>query len=404
MMAAHEARSGSLDPDEFYEFVHPEDPGWQEMPDPEAYADFAHAVLNARAPEEAESDTFQLLGISELENMPPPSWLVHEVISEDGLCILYGEPGSGKSFFALDLALRVALSRDWHGAKTKRVGVLYIAGEGARGIGKRITGWRVRHNLAELDAPFAVLPVAVQVLDPGERAKLIRTIDEAKRRFDIEVGLIVLDTVSRSIAGEDENGQDTMTQFVQACDEIKRHAGGALLGIHHSGKDKERGMRGSSVLLGAVDASLRVTKTGTTATLKIEKQKDAEEGRPIHFELEKVTWSGGSDSNPADDFSTLVPIRLDEPEGAEGLITRDLIRQAFGLMADAWSSGKPLSSKPQTRRHGRFAPAIFASRVGGAAEAWEVLLMAWLDTGCIVYEVFDKKTKASGLRVVDPII
>jgi hypothetical protein len=344
------------------------------------------------------SDTFPLLTIAALESMPPPAWLVHEVISEDGLTIIYGEPGSGKSFIALDMALRLALGIDWHGLQTQRVGVLYIAGEGARGIGKRITGWRLKHRLDTLDAPFVVLPIAVQVLDPEERAKLIRTIDEAKRQLNFDVVLIVLDTVSRSIAGADENGQDTMTGFVQACDEIKRAAGGALIGIHHCGKDRERGMRGSSVLLGAVDASLRISKDNSVATVEVEKQKDAEEGAPVYLELEKVQWDVGGET-----VSTLVPMRTSTTPDETATVNRDMICRAFAMMADAWATGRPLSSKAQTRRDGRYAPAIFRAKIGGEASAWDALLMAWLDSGAVAFEVFDKKAKVAGLRVLDPI-
>lgn len=392
------------------------DPGpeWWDIPDEDAEADLDALDLAAEEDDNVvpirdgipagAADTFPLLSIDDLESMPPPAWLVHEIISEDGLTIIYGEPGSGKSFIALDMALRLALGTDWHGVKTQRVGVLYIAGEGARGIGKRITGWKLKHRLDILDAPFVVLPMAVQVLDPTDRAKLIRTIEEAKRLLLFDVVLIVLDTVSRSIAGADENGQDTMTGFVQACDEIKRAAGGALIGIHHSGKDRERGMRGSSVLLGAVDASLRVTKSDKLVSVEVEKQKDAEEGAPVYLELEKVLWDTGSSDTPGETLSTLVPVRRAGAPDETASINRDMIVRAFGMMADAWTVGKPLSSKVQTRRDGRYAPMIFRAKIGGDASAWDALLMAWLDTGAVAYEVFDSKTKTLGLKVVDPII
>ena len=132
---------------------------------------------------------------------------MHEAVVSDGLTIIYGEPGAGKSFIALDMALRIALGWDWHGVRTKQVGVLYIAGEGVRGIGKRVDGWALNYG-AEIDnAPLVVMPIAAQLLEPGERAKLIRTIDEVKRKMDFEIGLIVVDTVSRSIAGSDKTGR-----------------------------------------------------------------------------------------------------------------------------------------------------------------------------------------------------
>jgi hypothetical protein len=67
-----------------------------------------------------------------------------------------------------------------------------------------------------------------------------------------------------------------MGLFVAACDEIKALTGGALLAVHHAGKDANRGARGSTALLGAVDTSLMVGKSEDIVTLRTEKMKDAE--------------------------------------------------------------------------------------------------------------------------------
>lgn len=354
-----------------------------------------------------DSSVFDTLTISEIEALPPPAWLVHELISEDGLSILYGDPGTGKSFVALDMALRLAMGMEWHGRAAKSVGVLYIAGEGARGIGKRVKGWRLKHGIKEYEVegiPFALLPVPVQLLDENDRAKLIRTIDAVKKRLSFDVGLTVVDTVSRSISGVDENSQDTMSAFVKACDDIKHHTGGALLGIHHSGKDKERGMRGSSVLLGACDAALKLEKSERIITLSVEKQKDAEEQPPLYFDLEKFVWNDGEYDAPGDEHSTLVPVLADRPREGAASISMDQIRQAMGVLVDAWSDGKPLSNKPQTRSDGRYAPAIFARRFGGEASAWKDLIAAWLEGGNLAVEMADRKTKVTGLRVVEAVL
>lgn len=351
------------------------------------------------ARDEADS-VFDLLDLDQLEAMPPPSWLIHEMLVDDGLTVIYGDPGAGKSFVAIDMALRLALGMDWHGTKAKPCGVLYIAGEGARGLGKRIKGWRREHAAEGMDAPFLLLPVAVELLDEKQRAKLLRTIDAATQRAGFAIGLVVVDTVSRALAGSDENGQEAMGAFVAACDAIKRHTGGALLGVHHSGKDKDKGMRGSTVLLGACDASIRIEKTDSLVTLKTEKQKDAEEAAPIYMEMRKVAWAAGLE----EEQSTLVPFRSETPVAIRDEISREQIGKAFGIMTDAWGAGRPLSHKPQTQQDGRYAPRIFANRLGGEAERWVELLGNWLETEAVSAEVYNKNTKARGLQVLKPIL
>lgn len=363
-----------------------------DIPEPE---DDVAAEESAREPGDS---IFPLLDFDELEAMPPPSWLIHELIVDDGLTVVYGDPGAGKSFVALDMALRLSMGLDWHGTAAKPTGVLYIAGEGARGIGKRIKGWRREHGMEGVDAPFLLLPVAVELLDKVQRGKLLRTIDAAVTRAGFSIGLIVVDTVSRALAGGDENGQEAMGGFVSALDEIKRHTGGAAIGVHHSGKDKDKGMRGSTVLLGACDASIRISKTGQIVTLKTEKQKDAEEAAPIYLTMKKVSWATGLE----EEQSTLVPFRSEAPIPDDiDKISRDQINKAFGIFADSWGNGRPLSHRIETTRDGRYAPRILSNRLGGAPGDWASLLSSWLENGCLSVEVYNKNTKAKGLQVID---
>ena len=363
---------------------------------PEPAVDDVAAEESVR--EDGES-TFLLLDLDELEAMPPPTWLIHEMIVDDGLTVIYGDPGAGKSFIALDMALRLTMGMDWHGAAARPTGVLYIAGEGARGIGKRIKGWRREHAMEGVDAPFLLLPVAVEMLDPKQRAKLLRTIDAAVNRAGFAIGLIVVDTVSRALAGSDENGQEAMGAFVAACDEIKRHAGGALIGVHHSGKDKDKGMRGSTVLLGACDASIRISKSERTVTLKTEKQKDAEEAAPIYMEMKKVAWATGLE----EEQSTLVPFRSEAPSNQDEDLGKDQIIRAFGVLSDAWAQGRPMSHRPETKKDGRYAPRILSMKLGGESDTWARYLNSWLETGCLSVDMVDKTSKVRGLRVLDPV-
>lgn len=355
-------------------------------------------IEQEEAAREPADSTFDLLDFDQLEALPPPTWLVHELLVDDGLSVIYGDPGAGKSFVSLDLGLRLAHGMDWHGRAAIQTGVLYIAGEGARGLGKRIKGWRYKHACEGMDAPFLLLPVAVELLDEQQRAKLLRTIDAAKERAGFPIGLIVVDTVSRALAGADENGQEAMGAFVKACDAIRQHAGGAVLGVHHSGKDKDRGMRGSTVLLGACDAVIRLTKGETVTTFKTEKQKDAEQADDLFFAMEQVTWACGLQ----EEQKTLVPmIKSASAVAAQDTaqpITNAMIHRAFGRITDAWTAGNPLSHKPQTRKDGRYAPLIFRREIGGKSEEWSDLITSWLESECLIFEQVNSNTKRMGLK------
>lgn len=221
--------------------------------------------------QEERPDVFDVYDVHYLRNMPPVEWLVDGLLTKHGFSVLYGEPGAGKSFLAIDMALSVAYGKAWHDNAVQRGAVLYIAGEGVGGLGKRIKAWQAHHKLTA-DVPFYVLPTAVRFREPDDVERLLRTIDHLDTKFSA----VFVDTVARALLGGDENSATDMGMFVDACEIVKRHCECAVVAIHHSGKDAARGMRGSTALLGAVDTSIKVSKMEETVTLTTEKQKDAE--------------------------------------------------------------------------------------------------------------------------------
>ena len=233
--------------------------------------------------QEERPDVFDVYDVHYLRNMPPVEWLVDGLLTKHGFSVLYGPPGAGKSFLAIDIALSVAYGKAWHNNPVQKGAVLYIAGEGVGGLGKRIKAWQAHHKLTA-DVPFYVLPTAVRFREPEDVERLLRTIDNLDTKFSA----VFVDTVARALLGGDENSATDMGLFVDACEIVKRHCECAVVAIHHSGKDAARGMRGSTALLGAVDTSIKVSKLEETVTLTTEKQKDAEPMPDVAFTMTPV--------------------------------------------------------------------------------------------------------------------
>lgn len=76
---------------------------------------------------------FRFVPVGDLEYRDP-EFLVDGLIETDGLGLIFGDPGSAKSFMAVDLALCVASGADFHGKGVKKGPVLFIAGEGHNGL------------------------------------------------------------------------------------------------------------------------------------------------------------------------------------------------------------------------------------------------------------------------------
>jgi len=297
------------------------------------------------------------------------------------------------------MALRLAYGMDWHGLATKQCGVLYVAGEGAPGLGKRVKGWRREHALEGAEAPFLLLPTAVQLLEDKEREKLCRTIVAAKERAGFPICLTIIDTVSRAIAGQDENSQEAMSLFVGACAEIQVFTGGAVIGVHHSGKDTSKGMRGSTVLLGGCDASIRITKdelNDNQVMIDCEKQKDAEQIAPVHMTMKKVEWAWAL----GNEESTLVPLKTAPEERPERKLSRPEADRVLLHIDEGWSAKTPWALTTQSKRRGRYLPKWMMETFGLTHAVAEGYVIDWQQNGYIKSELCDVRNNVSGFRVL----
>ena len=215
------------------------------------------------------------------------SWLIKNYLPEKSLGMIYGPGGSYKSFHALDWAGCIATGKSWAGNKAKKGGVLYIAGEGQSGVGKRIKAWNIV-NRETSDNLFRTKG-AVNMTSKKAVEQVVSYCRLIKATHGVDVELIVLDTVNRCFGDGDENSTQDMTKFVAGCDLLMEETNAGIVCVHHSGKDVTKGARGSSVLRNAMDYEYSIARTPTLGyTLKCTKAKEFEEPNAQDFALRKV--------------------------------------------------------------------------------------------------------------------
>lgn len=222
------------------------------------------------------------------------SWIVKGVLPKAQLAALYGASGSGKTFFALDLAMSIARGLDWRGHRVKQTNVAYVVAEGADGFLLRAGAYAQHHGIEDIDAvPMRAITSAPNLRDTKDVRELIRGI----KAFG-GVGLVVVDTLAQTTPGANENASEDMSPAIANCQAIHAATGAMVLLVHHSGKDAARGMRGWSGMRGALDAEIEVARglTGRVATLT--KAKDGADGAEWGFELEVVQMGVDEDLDP----------------------------------------------------------------------------------------------------------
>lgn len=249
----------------------------------------AEAVRHLLESAKAAPQRFALLTPAELAALPPVRWLVGGVLPQEGIAAIYGPPGSGKSFLALDMLAHVAGGRDWFGCRVNAAPVVYLGLEGEAGIAQRIQAWQ-SHN-GPLPAGFRAILQPLDIRKPDDRAELV----QAVKRAGMAGGLLVLDTLNRATPGADENSSAEMGEIIAAVKELQAELGGLVLMVHHSGKDATRGLRGHSSLLAALDASLEMTRDGDRREWRIGKSKDGGDGKTQAFRLAVVELGTDND-------------------------------------------------------------------------------------------------------------
>jgi hypothetical protein len=216
---------------------------------------------------------------------------VEGLMTEESLSVTYGPSNCGKTFFMSDLALHVATGRAWRGREIEAGGVIYCALEGSHGISNRVAAWIKENGLEGFEIPFAIVPVAMNLLDPNaDREKLAATIAHAAEQMGVPVKLVVIDTLSRAMAGGNENAPDDMGALVNSADYIRQQCNAHIAFIHHSGKDQAQGARGHSLLRAATDTEIEISRADSESpsVAKVTKQREMEIDGTFGFTLKVV--------------------------------------------------------------------------------------------------------------------
>jgi hypothetical protein len=269
----------------------------------------------------------QVISIEEMEAMPPPEYMVDGLVPENGLVVAYGPPKIGKTFAVYSMALHIAAGRDWFGRKVRQGAVVYIAGEGVSGLAQRSRVMRAHYGMTQ-PMPFWAIPHRVNFRDEASVTEMIEAIRAVV--LDEPIGLVVLDTLARMMPGVDENSAQELGLVIAACDRVKEEFGCTVMPVHHTGKDEERGMRGSMALPGAVDASILVKAAGEKAIRLVnDNQKDGPGAEDLLMRLEEVSIGLGR--------SSLVPVPMN---GADCTPTGEQAKKAELLVKIANALGK----------------------------------------------------------------
>lgn len=209
--------------------------------------------------------------------------VIDGLLPSNGLVVLYGESGCGKTFTAVDMACHVAAGMPWRDLTVEQGVVVYVAAEAPVSVERRLWAWKKHHGVERL--PVLVVQSSVDLLN-GSTDAIVELLCEVAAEHG-RIAMVVVDTLARAMTGN-ENAPDDMGRFVAACGRIREAGETCVLVVHHSGKDLAKGARGHSSLRAATDVELEVTNGEAGGCVKVTKSRDETGGCTYGFALEPV--------------------------------------------------------------------------------------------------------------------
>lgn len=250
-------------------------------------------------PQPPGAPKFSPMSLSDLLAMPPKDWMIEQVLGRGDAGMLYGPPGSGKTFVVIDLIFSACMGKQFamRFDVSKPLQVAYCAGEGASGLPARFSAAAERYGVSELPGLtyFSVVP---QLFYGASEADELESIERFVREWQERqaagqaepLDLLVIDTLHSAAVSAEENSAKDMGRVLQLTKFAGRALGCAVLLIHHSNK-AGTGERGSSSLRGAMDCMIEVKPMAGKFSMNCEKLKDGEQWKPQTFDLVAISDS-----------------------------------------------------------------------------------------------------------------
>lgn len=301
----------------------------------------------------APANKFTLEPFDDIRFDANESWLVKGLLPQQGTAVIYGEPGTYKSFVVLDISLAVATGQDWGGRVVEGGPVVYIAAEGAHGLRKRIEGIRQSRGLSA-GLPLHLISAAPDLGSPhGDLEPLAKSIEAS----GVNPRLIVVDTLACTLNSADENGAG-MVQFTTNAGNLARRFNALVLVVHHSALSAPDRERGHTSLRGGVDARCLCEKGagGLAARLTFGKIKDEASGIVMTAALKRIVLGYDEDG---DEISTLVVEAVSDAEPQSRKIKCAKVPPSLRLIIDL--VGEATLDHGETIRPWTDSPAIKAA-------------------------------------------
>lgn len=343
--------------------------------------------------ERDDADTPELFSPSAWLRSSPPAreWLIEDWLAPRSVTLLYGAGGIGKSLLGQQLATAIATGRPWCGRSTASGPVLGIFAEDDRdelfrrqvaindAMSVRMHDLIDAHYLEAIGSDNAMIALVGGSLTVTDRFRKIRALAlKTRARF------ILIDTVS-DVFGLNENDRAHVSYFIKTVLNgwLARESGASVVVTAHPSR--------AGLATGALDGGSTAWRAGARAVWTLAAPPD-EDGQPDRSRrILTRTKSNYSSEGEAIALrwqdGAFVP-DVDGPSALDRHAAADRAKTVFlRLLQQTTEAGQHVGEA----RQGRFAPRLFADRVGSdgiSARDFERAMARLLEEGTIRIEPY----------------
>ena len=268
------------------------------------------------------------------------NYVIRNLCNRKEVGMLVAPSNVGKTAVAVALGAHVVQGKPVLSMNTKRGAVLHICGEGGDGVKDRV--YALLRDVEDAE-DYLVMKSRLNLGDPDHVPELIEQLKKHLPRCETAISLIIIDTFIHAIVHLNENLSNEMSIATSGAQTIAEELDAHVLLVHHTGRDEDKGGRGSSAIRTNVDSEFTIKKNEDTGACVVNttKQRNMAGDLRFSYELEKVKLC--TDEEGVDRFTVKATI----VEGS--LSTDDVAPAKFSpLQAAAWTALKGIQAEGKT--------------------------------------------------------
>ncbi|UWQ02845.1 helicase RepA family protein [Aliiroseovarius crassostreae] len=268
------------------------------------------------------------------------NYVIRDLCNRKEVGLLVAPSNVGKTAVAVALGAHVVQGKPVLRMNTKRGAVLHICGEGGDGVKDRVYALLREVEDAE---DYLVMKSRLNLGDPDHVPELIEQLKKHLPHCETAISLIIIDTFIHAIADLNENFSNEMSIATSGAQTIAEELDAHVLLVHHTGRDEDKGGRGSSAIRTNVDSEFTIKKDEDSGTCVVNttKQRNMAGDLRFSYELEKVKLC--TDKEGFDRFTVKATL-LDG-----SLSTDDVAPAKFSpLQAAVWTALKGIQAQGKT--------------------------------------------------------